>query len=109
MAIRELYAAREELKGIANEYNRLTGVFRTRQEQAKARYDRAAEAQRRLEQELERLEYALEQAFGVRLGQQSLFPIAREGPKTTFVVKTSEKQLRERIREIRTKLREAPD
>lgn len=85
-------------------YGAATGVYRTRREQAKARLDRALEQQTRLQQEYDRLAFTLRDAFGVRLGQQSLYPEAREGRRATFLQRTTPKELRLRMGEIRKEI-----
>ena len=110
MATREVYIARQEAEALAREWQQATGVFRTRREQAKARMDKAMEGQRRLEEELRRLEYTLQAGFGIVLGQQTLggAPRAPEGGRVTFIQKTTPAELRRRMKEIRAKLNEAP-
>jgi len=109
VATREVFDAKQELAGISDEFRRVTGVLQTRREHARARLAKAEEEQRRLQQELDRLLFTLRDAFGITLGQQTLVQPTREGPRTTFIVKTSQTGLRKRIAELRRKLREAPD
>ena len=108
MATREVAKARQDLEQVDQWFKSETGVYRTRREQAKLRLDRAMEVQNRLQQEYDRIVFTLNAAFGVRLGQQSLIPQAREGPRTTFIVKTSQTELHRRLRELRAKLNEVP-
>ncbi len=110
MATREVYAARQEAEALNREWQQATGVFRTRKEQVKARMDKAMEGQRRLEEELRRLEYTLSAGFGITLGQQTLGarPGPPEGGRLTFIQKTTPTELRRRMKEIRAKLNEAP-
>jgi len=110
VATRELYQARQEEEALSREWQQATGVFRTRKEQVKIRKDKAIEGQRRLEEELRRLEYTLQAGFGITLGQQTLGarPGAPEGGRVTFIQKTTPTDLRRRMKEIRAKLNEAP-
>jgi len=109
VATREVWAAKQELLEAEGRLRATTGVLKERIEHARTRLNKALEEQRRIQQERDRLVFTLEQAFGVRLGQQSLYPAPREGPRTTFIVRTSQTALRKRIRELRAKLSEAPD
>ncbi|HTT74196.1 MAG TPA: hypothetical protein VMG99_08690 [Thermoplasmata archaeon] len=109
MAIREVYAARQELELAEGRLRALTGVYRTRIEHAKVRLAKATEQQRRMQEEYDRLIYTLRAGFGVSLGQQTLAsePAPSE-PRLTFIQKTSATELRRRIRDLHRRLNEAP-
>ena len=110
MATREVAEARAAVEQVEAEVRQLTGVIRTRREQARARLDRAMAGQKALQEEYDRLIYTLNAGFGIQLGQQTLAGTSERasGPRTTFLTKTTPTQLRSRLRELRAKLNEAP-
>jgi outer membrane protein TolC len=110
VATAEVYRARAELAELEAQYNRATGVYRTRREHVRFRLEKAEAEERRMKEEADRIEYTLRAAFGISLGQQSLMPPPPiPGGKVTFIQKTSPTELRRRLKELREKLREAPD
>ena len=109
MATFEVWEAQRALGTVSGEFHRITGVYRTRIEQAKARLAKALEQQRRLQEEFDRLRYTLEAAFGVTFGQQVLSGQSKPvGGRVTFIQKTSQTELRRRLRELKAKLNERP-
>jgi hypothetical protein len=109
VATREVFLAKRELDEVNGVIRRETGILQTRREHAQARLRKALEEQHRLQGEYERLQYTLRAAFGFTVGQQTLAPAAPTGGKPTFIVRTTQTQLRRRLRELRAKLNEAPD
>jgi D-Tyr-tRNAtyr deacylase len=109
VSTREVYQARLEVAQVEEQFRAQIGIYKERRERTRVRLERALTKQRALQAEYDRLVYTLKAAYGVTIGQQSLVEEPREGPRTTFIVKTSPRQLRERLRELRKMLTEAPD
>ncbi len=107
MATHEVARARSEFEGVERAWRQATGVFRTRREHAKARLDRALEAQRRLQEELDRLLYTSRAAFGVRTLYGTSYP--EPGGRATFITETSREEMHRRIRALHARLNEMPD
>jgi hypothetical protein len=109
VATREVFRAKRELDEVKGIIRRETGILQARREHAEARLRKALEEQRRLQDEYDRLKYTLEAAFGTTFGQQTLTLTAPASPRPTFIVRTSQTQLRARLKALRVKLAEAPD
>jgi hypothetical protein len=110
VATRDVWQAKRELDEVKGVIRRETGILQTRREHAEARLRKALEEQRRLQSEYDRLKWTLQAAYQTTFGQRTLTPPAAPvGAKPTFIVRTSQTQLRARLRELRAKLNEAPD
>jgi len=104
-----VFLAKRELDEVKGIIRRETGILQTRREHAEARLRKALEEQSRLRSEYDRLKWTLGAAYGTTFGQQTLMPAAPTGGKPTFIVRTSQTQLRRRLKALHAKLNEAPD